>query len=117
MRAHIVGGGFGGLAAAALLIRNAGLSGEDITIYEADERIGGGFFSVAARRVATTYLAPCSTRNIVAPSSCSSRSPPQAIPLFPSRTNSSPLIRASRTMTRRTSSIGTAASCMARDLA
>ena len=44
MRAHIVGGGFGGLAAAALLIRNAGVSGADITIYEADERLGGGFF-------------------------------------------------------------------------
>ena len=44
MRAHIVGGGFGGLAAAALLIRNGGVSGESITIYEAGERIGGGFF-------------------------------------------------------------------------
>jgi oleate hydratase len=44
MRAHIVGGGFGGLAAAALLIRNAGTAGEDIVIYEADERVGGGFF-------------------------------------------------------------------------
>src|SRR5262245_18425562 len=44
MRAHIVGGGFGGLAAAALLIRNAGVPGADITIYEADERMGGGFF-------------------------------------------------------------------------
>jgi oleate hydratase len=44
MRAHIVGGGFGGLAAAALLIRNAGVPGADITIYEADERLGGGFF-------------------------------------------------------------------------
>jgi oleate hydratase len=44
MRAHIVGGGFGGLAAAALLIRNAGVSGADITIYEAEERLGGGFF-------------------------------------------------------------------------
>ena len=44
MRAHIVGGGFGGLAAAALLIRNAGVSGPDITIYEADETLGGGFF-------------------------------------------------------------------------
>ena len=44
MKAHIVGGGFGGLAAAALLIRNAGVSGEDITIYEADELLGGGFF-------------------------------------------------------------------------
>src|SRR6516225_860308 len=44
MRAHIVGGGFGGLAPAALLIRNAGVPGEDITIYEADEQLGGGFF-------------------------------------------------------------------------
>ena len=41
MRAHIAGGGFGGLAAAALLIRNAGVLGADITIYEADERLGG----------------------------------------------------------------------------
>jgi oleate hydratase len=44
MTAHIVGGGFGGLAAAALLIRNAGMSGADITMYEADEQLGGGFF-------------------------------------------------------------------------
>ena len=44
MRAHIIGGGFGGLAAAALLIRNAEVSGENITIYEADEQLGGGFF-------------------------------------------------------------------------
>jgi len=44
MKAHIVGGGFGGLAAAALLIRNAGVPGADITIYEADELLGGGFF-------------------------------------------------------------------------
>src|SRR5262249_27188307 len=44
MKAHIVGGGFGGLAAAGYLIRNAGLPGQDITIYEADRRMGGGFF-------------------------------------------------------------------------
>jgi oleate hydratase len=44
MRGHIVGGGFGGLAAAAYLIRNAGVAGQDITIYEADDRLGGGFF-------------------------------------------------------------------------
>jgi len=44
MKAHIVGGGFGGLAAAAFLIRNAGMSGEHITIYEADDELGGGFF-------------------------------------------------------------------------
>jgi len=44
MKAHIVGGGFGGLAAAVLLIRNAEVPGADITIYEADEKLGGGFF-------------------------------------------------------------------------
>ncbi len=44
MKAHIVGGGFGGLAAAGYLIRNAGVSGQDITIYDADQRMGGGFF-------------------------------------------------------------------------
>jgi oleate hydratase len=44
MKAHIVGGGFGGLAAAAYLIRNAGMLGQDITIYESDRRMGGGFF-------------------------------------------------------------------------
>ena len=44
MKAHIVGGGFGGLAAAALLIRNAQVSGQDISIYEADKELGGGFF-------------------------------------------------------------------------
>jgi len=43
MKAHIVGGGFGGLAAAALLIRNADVAGADITIYEADNVLGGGF--------------------------------------------------------------------------
>jgi oleate hydratase len=44
MKAHIVGGGFGGLAAAALLVRNAGVPRGDITIYEADDVLGGGFF-------------------------------------------------------------------------
>jgi oleate hydratase len=43
MKAHIVGGGFGGLAAAAYLILHAKVSGEDITIYEANEWMGGGF--------------------------------------------------------------------------
>ena len=83
MKAHIVGGGFGGLAAAALLIRNAGMSGADITIYEADERLGGGFFSAAARRAATTCPAPSLTRNSAARSICSSRSPRHATPPFP----------------------------------
>ena len=44
MKAHIVGGDFGGLVAAALLIRNADVPGADITIYEANDVLGGGFF-------------------------------------------------------------------------
>src|ERR1700760_3180586 len=44
MKAHIVGGGFAGLAAAALLIRDLKTPGGDITIYEADHKLGGGFF-------------------------------------------------------------------------
>jgi oleate hydratase len=44
MKAHIVGGGFGGLAAAACLILNAGVPGSDIVIYEASDEPGGGFF-------------------------------------------------------------------------
>ena len=44
MKAYIVGGGFGGLAAAFFLIRNAGMPGENITIYEADRQVGGGLF-------------------------------------------------------------------------
>ena len=70
MKAHIVGDGFGGLAAAALLIRNADVAGADITIYEADDVLGGGFFLAAAPRAATTYLAPSLTRNSAAPSIC-----------------------------------------------
>ena len=46
MKAHIVGGGFGGLAAAALLIRNANVSGPDITIY-------AGFLAVTVNLIVT----------------------------------------------------------------
>ena len=59
MKAHIVGGGFGGLAAAALLIRNAGVSGADITIYEADERAGR---RVLSRRQRGERLQPAGLR-------------------------------------------------------
>jgi oleate hydratase len=44
MKAHIVGGGFAGLASAALFIRDIKTPGSDITIYEADDKLGGGFF-------------------------------------------------------------------------
>lgn len=56
MKAHIVGGGFGGLAAAAYLIRNTGMSGQDITIYEAGERLGGAFS--LAGTAASGYVLP-----------------------------------------------------------
>jgi 2-polyprenyl-6-methoxyphenol hydroxylase-like FAD-dependent oxidoreductase len=70
MKAHIVGGGFGGLAAAALLIRNADLPGADITIYERTMCWVADSFSAAAPRAATTYLAPSLTRNSAARSIC-----------------------------------------------
>jgi oleate hydratase len=57
MKAHIVGGGFGGLAAAAYLIRNADVSGQDITIYEADERMGGSFS--LGGDAESGYILPC----------------------------------------------------------
>jgi oleate hydratase len=57
MRAHIVGGGFGGLAAAAYLIRNAEVPGHDITIYEADERMGGSF--ALGGSAESGYVLPC----------------------------------------------------------
>ena len=114
MRAHIIGGGFGGLAAAALLIRNAGVSGENITIYEADEQVGGGFFLGGSAESGYNLPGSVFDKEFRARSNCSSRFPPQAIPLFPSRRNSSRSILANRTMTGRTSSIATAPSCMAR---
>ena len=40
-RAHIVGGGIAGLAAAAFLIDDAGMPGENITIYEKRNDVGG----------------------------------------------------------------------------
>jgi myosin-crossreactive antigen len=57
MKAHIVGGGFGGLAAAAYLIRNAEVPGQDITVYEAEARMGGSFS--LGGNVQTGYILPC----------------------------------------------------------
>ncbi len=41
MHAHIVGSGLAGLAAAVYLVRDGGMSGSDITIYEAGNGLGG----------------------------------------------------------------------------
>ena len=114
MKAHIVGGGFGGLAAAALLIRNANVPGQDITIYEADGSWAAGTFSTATRRAATICRAPCSTRNSAARSICSRRSPPLADPKISVRDQFFTFNTPTPTTTRRTSSIATAPSCMVR---
>ena len=81
MKAHIVGGGFGGLAAAGYLIRNAGVPGQDITIYEADERLGGGFFLGGSAQ--SGYNLPGSVFDKRIPLRfrlCLRRSPPHANP-------------------------------------
>ena len=40
-KAHIVGGGIAGLAAAAFLVDDAGMPGKNITIYEKRQDVGG----------------------------------------------------------------------------
>jgi oleate hydratase len=57
MKAHIVGGGFGGLAAAAYLVQHAQVSGQDITVYEAYERMGGSFSLGGDAK--SGYILPC----------------------------------------------------------
>ena len=107
MKAHIVGGGFGGLAAAAYLVRDAGMSGQDITVYEADDRLGGAFS--LAGDAATGYILPTGAslmRSSAVRSTFSRQSPRWAIRRFPSRTISSPSMTATRTTTGHTSSTG-----------
>jgi oleate hydratase len=41
MKAHFIGGGIGSLAGAAFLIRDGGLAGTDITVYEQLLLLGG----------------------------------------------------------------------------
>jgi oleate hydratase len=57
MKAHIVGGGFGGLAAAAYLIQHTQVPGQDITVYEAYERMGGSFSLGGDAK--SGYILPC----------------------------------------------------------
>ena len=40
-RAYVVGGGIAGLATAAFLVDDAGMPGENITIYEQHSDVGG----------------------------------------------------------------------------
>jgi len=49
MKAHLIGSGIGSLAAAAFMIRDAGVAGDDITIYEAQAVQGGSLDGAAMR--------------------------------------------------------------------
>src|SRR5579872_2760321 len=55
-KAHLVGGGIGSLAAAAFMIRDGGMPGGNITIYEALPVLGG---SLDARAAITSKDTPC----------------------------------------------------------
>src|SRR5271156_3948701 len=114
MKAHIVGGGFGGLAAAALLIRNANAPGQDITIYEASDKLGGGFFLDGSAMSGYNLPGPVFDKEFAALLTCSRRSPRKRTPTFPSKSNSSLSIKIIRSTTRCISSIKPCAPCMAR---
>src|ERR1700741_8144 len=68
MKAYFIGGGIGALAGAAFLIRDAGLPGQEITIYEALSVFGGsldgaqlpnGAYSLRGGRMLTTDHYEC----------------------------------------------------------
>src|SRR5579863_7578808 len=68
MKAHFVGGGIGSLAGAAFLIRDGGIAGTNITIYEQLPLLGGsldgarlsdGSYSLRGGRMLTTDHYEC----------------------------------------------------------
>jgi len=78
IKAHLVGGGIGSLAAAAFMIRDGGVPGKNITIYEALNVLGGSLDAAgspeaglrrALNPAATSSVAPRAFR-----SPCSHRS-------------------------------------------
>ncbi len=48
-KAYIVGGGIAGLAAAAFLVDDAGMPGDNITLLEAHSEVGGAMDGVRAK--------------------------------------------------------------------
>lgn len=114
MKAHIIGGGFGGLAAAALLIRNADVPGPDITIYEADDVLGGGFFLDGSAADGFNLPGSVFDKEFRCTFELMKSIPSARNPSISVTEDFSPSIPASRTRTRRTSSIATAASCTVR---
>ena len=115
MKAHIVGGGFGALAAAACLIRDAGCPAR---ISPSTRRVTGWAARSrwpARRRPATSCRqAPSLIRSSAVTFDLLATIPSAAIQRSPSRTISSPSMSATHTTTEHTSSIETAASCTGR---
>ncbi len=56
MKAHLIGGGLASLAAAVYLIKEGGVDGSDICIYEARDQLGGAL--PAAGSAETGYIFP-----------------------------------------------------------
>ncbi len=116
MKAHIVGGGFGGLAAAALLIQNADMPVRTLRFTRQTRSLAAGSFWLAMRKAATTCLARSSIGSSAALWICSQRSPLKLIPISMLQSNSSLSIKNTRLSTKPISSIGTSAACMTRGM-
>jgi oleate hydratase len=56
MNAYLVGGGLASLAAAAYLIKDGGFSGDNITIYEATEHLGGCLYSASRPEIGFAFI-------------------------------------------------------------
>ena len=56
-RAYLVGGGIGSLAAAAFMIRDGNIPGENVTIYEATPLLGAVLTAAATRKMAARCAA------------------------------------------------------------
>ena len=62
---HLVGGGIGSMAAAAFVIRDGGVLGRNITIYESLPVLGGSLDAGAIRKKATPSAAAACSRLII----------------------------------------------------
>ena len=112
MKAHIVGGGFAGLAAAALLIRNAEAPGQDITIYEADDKLGGGYFLEGDAKCGYNLPGSVFDKEFRCAFDLLATIPDRsATPTFPSTSNSSPSTTSTHSSIRPILSIAPSVPC------
>ena len=117
MKAHIVGGGFGGLAAAALLIRNAErIPGPTSRFMRRMRELGGGFFLDGDAEHGYNLPGSIFDKEFRCALGLLAKDPHlEPTRTSPSQTNSSLSITSTRSSTRCTSSTVTSAPCMGRD--